>query len=202
MAVAASVSFAAEKTLVFCSEGSPGGFNPSLHSAGTDFDASAQPIYNRLAEFEPGTTKVVPGLAEYVAYTLLVLPGEAFRNAPQVVVEVIVVVPGHADRHCCTKTLPGRKEVTQRIVGAVQAAVVHPVLHGDIAAQQHGRRFASANESPLFLIAKSPPVRTRAESYADSSRTRFARPRSDGGVCRDVNGFSVVEVFSIHGLGL
>jgi dipeptide transport system substrate-binding protein len=55
---------AAAKTLVFCSEGSPGGFNPSLHSAGTDFDASAQPIYNRLVEFEPGTTKVVPGLAE------------------------------------------------------------------------------------------------------------------------------------------
>ena len=52
------------KTLVFCSEGSPGGFNPSLHSAGTDFDASAQPIYNRLTEFKPGTTEVVPGLAE------------------------------------------------------------------------------------------------------------------------------------------
>ncbi len=64
LAVAASTALAADKTLVFCSEGSPGGFNPSLHSAGTDFDASAQPIYNRLAEFEPGTTKVVPGLAE------------------------------------------------------------------------------------------------------------------------------------------
>ena len=58
------VPYVPAKTLVFCSEGSPGGFNPSLHSAGTDFDASAQPIYNRLAEFEPGTTKVVPGLAE------------------------------------------------------------------------------------------------------------------------------------------
>jgi len=64
LTVAASASIAADKTLVFCSEGSPGGFNPSLHSAGTDFDASAQPIYNRLTEFEPGTTKVVPGLAE------------------------------------------------------------------------------------------------------------------------------------------
>ena len=64
LAVTASASLAAGKTLVFCSEGSPGGFNPSLHSAGTDFDASAQPIYNRLTEFEPGTTKVVPGLAE------------------------------------------------------------------------------------------------------------------------------------------
>ncbi|NQV45360.1 MAG: ABC transporter substrate-binding protein [Rhodospirillales bacterium] len=57
-------SGALAKTFVFCSEGSPGGFNPSLHSAGTDFDASSQTIYNRLGEFEPGTTKVVPGLAE------------------------------------------------------------------------------------------------------------------------------------------
>jgi len=62
--VLGTASVAQAKTLVFCSEGSPGGFNPSLHSAGTDFDASAQPIYNRLVEFEPGTTKVVPGLAE------------------------------------------------------------------------------------------------------------------------------------------
>ncbi len=55
---------ASAKTFVFCSEGSPEGFNPSLYSAGTTFDASAQTIYNRLVEFEPGTTKVVPGLAE------------------------------------------------------------------------------------------------------------------------------------------
>ncbi len=52
------------KTLVYCSEGSPEGFNPSLYSAGTTFDASAQAIYNRLVEFEPGTTTLVPGLAE------------------------------------------------------------------------------------------------------------------------------------------
>jgi dipeptide transport system substrate-binding protein len=52
------------KTLVYCSEGSPEGFNPSLYSAGTTFDASAQAIYNRLVEFEPGTTNLVPGLAE------------------------------------------------------------------------------------------------------------------------------------------
>ena len=52
------------KTLVFCSEGSPEGFNPSLYSAGTTFDASSQTIFNRLVQFEAGTTKVVPGLAE------------------------------------------------------------------------------------------------------------------------------------------
>ncbi|MSO93871.1 MAG: ABC transporter substrate-binding protein [Rhodospirillales bacterium] len=33
-------------------------------TAGTTFDASSRPIYNRLAEFERGTTKVTPGLAE------------------------------------------------------------------------------------------------------------------------------------------
>jgi len=68
VAVATMTAFtptsAEAKTLVYCSEGSPEGFNPALYSAGTTFDASAQTIYNRLVEFEPGTTKVVPGLAE------------------------------------------------------------------------------------------------------------------------------------------
>ncbi|MBL8670007.1 MAG: ABC transporter substrate-binding protein [Alphaproteobacteria bacterium] len=52
------------KTLVYCSEGSPEGFNPALYTAGTTFDASSRPIYNRLVEFERGGTTVVPGLAE------------------------------------------------------------------------------------------------------------------------------------------
>ena len=48
-----AVSGAAQaKTLVFCSEGSPEGFNPSLYSAGTTFDASSQTIFNRLVQFE------------------------------------------------------------------------------------------------------------------------------------------------------
>ncbi len=54
----------AAKTLVFCSEGSPEGFNPSLYTAGTTFDASSRAVYNRLVEFERGTTKIVPALAE------------------------------------------------------------------------------------------------------------------------------------------
>jgi dipeptide transport system substrate-binding protein len=52
------------KTFVYCSEGSPEGFNPSLYTAGTTFDASSRPLFNRLIEFEQGTTKVIPGLAE------------------------------------------------------------------------------------------------------------------------------------------
>jgi dipeptide transport system substrate-binding protein len=54
----------AAKTLVFCSEGSPEGFNPQLFTTGTTADASGVPLYNRLVEFELGTTNVVPGLAQ------------------------------------------------------------------------------------------------------------------------------------------
>jgi dipeptide transport system substrate-binding protein len=52
------------KTLVYCSEGSPEGFDPAPYTAGTTFDASSRPIYNRLVEFAKGTTTAGPGLAE------------------------------------------------------------------------------------------------------------------------------------------
>ncbi|GGD27865.1 ABC transporter substrate-binding protein [Aureimonas glaciei] len=57
-------SAASAKTLVYCSEGSPEGFDPGLYTAGTTFDASSKPVYNRLTEFKRGTTEVIPGLAE------------------------------------------------------------------------------------------------------------------------------------------
>lgn len=52
------------KVFVYCSEGSPEGFDPAPYTAGTTFDASAHPIYNRLLEFKSGTTETEPGLAE------------------------------------------------------------------------------------------------------------------------------------------
>jgi len=55
---------ASAKTLVYCSEGSPEGFDTALYTSGTTFDASSKPIYNRLVEFKRGTTEVQPGLAE------------------------------------------------------------------------------------------------------------------------------------------
>ncbi len=51
------------KTLVYCSEGSPENFYPGIQTTGTSFDANSQ-IYSRVVDFERGTTKVVPGLAE------------------------------------------------------------------------------------------------------------------------------------------
>ena len=65
VALTAGLSGAAgAATLVYCSEGSPEGFNPSLYTSGTTFDASSRQIFNRLVEFERGTTKIVPALAE------------------------------------------------------------------------------------------------------------------------------------------
>ncbi|RWU25416.1 ABC transporter substrate-binding protein [Pseudomonas alkylphenolica] len=51
------------KNLVFCSEGSPGGFDTAQYTSSTDNDA-AEPIYNRLVEFERGATAVQPALAK------------------------------------------------------------------------------------------------------------------------------------------
>ncbi len=63
-ALGAGMAGAAQaKTLVFCSEGSPEGFDPGLYTSGTTFDASSKPLFNRLVEFAPGTTDIVPGLA-------------------------------------------------------------------------------------------------------------------------------------------
>lgn len=64
LAALAVSSAVAAKTLVYCSEGSPENFNPQLYTSGTSVDASAVPVYNRLVDFKPGTTELVPSLAE------------------------------------------------------------------------------------------------------------------------------------------
>ncbi|WP_074221486.1 ABC transporter substrate-binding protein [Rhodovulum sp. ES.010] len=80
----------AAQTLVYCSEGSPEGFDPALYTSGTTFDASSHPVFNRLVEFETGTTNVVPGLAEsYEAsedgleYTFKLRQGVKFHSSDQ-----------------------------------------------------------------------------------------------------------------------
>ena len=58
------LSAQAASNLVYCSEGSPAGFDPGLYTAGTDHDAAASTLFNRLADFERGGTKAIPSLAE------------------------------------------------------------------------------------------------------------------------------------------
>ncbi|HEY9104009.1 ABC transporter substrate-binding protein [Chitinimonas sp.] len=82
-----AASTQAAGTLKYCSEGSPAGFDPGQLTAGTDFDASSQPIFNRLVEFERGATNVLPGLAERweispdgLVYTFYLRKGVKFHS--------------------------------------------------------------------------------------------------------------------------
>ncbi len=75
------------KTLVYCSEGSPEGFNPSLYTSGTTFDASSRALFNRLVEFERGSTNIVPALArswtvsdDGLSYTFRLRKGVKFHT--------------------------------------------------------------------------------------------------------------------------
>lgn len=77
------------KVLVYCSEASPEGFDPALFVTGATFDASSQVIYNRLVEYEHGTAKVVPGLAQSwdvsddgLTYTFHLRQGVRFHSTP------------------------------------------------------------------------------------------------------------------------
>ena len=63
LALACSCHVAA-KTLTVCTEANPDGFDYALFHANSTADASSEALYNRLVEFEPGTTRLVPGLAE------------------------------------------------------------------------------------------------------------------------------------------
>jgi dipeptide transport system substrate-binding protein len=58
-----SLSPAAAKTLVFCSEGNPEALNPQIITTTTGMNAS-RPMFNTLVEFIPGSTTIAPGLAE------------------------------------------------------------------------------------------------------------------------------------------
>ncbi len=51
------------KTLVYCSEGSPAGFDSAQYTTGVDFTAATYTIANRLVEFERGGTNIEPSLA-------------------------------------------------------------------------------------------------------------------------------------------
>ncbi len=86
----ASAPFASAATnLVYCSEGSPAGFDPGQYTTGTDFDASAETMFNRLSQFQRGGTAVEPGLAtswdvspDNLIWTFHLRDGVKFHSTP------------------------------------------------------------------------------------------------------------------------
>ncbi|MDX6806461.1 ABC transporter substrate-binding protein [Terrihabitans sp. PJ23] len=67
LAACAALAFSApaawSKTLVFCSEGNPETLSPHMATTTTGMNAT-RPIFNNLVEFTPGTSELVPALAE------------------------------------------------------------------------------------------------------------------------------------------
>lgn len=55
---------ASAKTLVYCSEASPEGFDAALSISGTTYDASARNVSDGLIKIKRGSTELEPGLAE------------------------------------------------------------------------------------------------------------------------------------------
>ncbi|HET7717771.1 MAG TPA: ABC transporter substrate-binding protein [Bauldia sp.] len=85
--IGAFANAAGAKTLTYCAEGSPEGFDPALHTDPATLDASSQAVYNRLVQFKPGTTEIVPALAESWdiskdgrEYTFRLRPGVRFHT--------------------------------------------------------------------------------------------------------------------------
>jgi dipeptide transport system substrate-binding protein len=89
LAVAAVLTWSAAadaKTLVFCSEGNPEALNPQIVTTTTGLNA-ARPMFNQLVEFEPGTTRIRPALAESwsvspdgTEYVIHLRPGVKFQS--------------------------------------------------------------------------------------------------------------------------
>ena len=58
-----ATAIAADKTLIFCSEGDPEHFTPAFNGTSTSFDVTGQ-IYDRLVRFEQDGTQLRPSLAQ------------------------------------------------------------------------------------------------------------------------------------------
>ena len=87
MALGANAGIA--KDFIYCSEGSPEGFDPALYSTNSTWDASAQTVYDGLTRFKLGTSDIEPALAESwdvsgnsLEYTFHLRKGVKFHTTP------------------------------------------------------------------------------------------------------------------------
>ncbi|MDG9927704.1 MULTISPECIES: ABC transporter substrate-binding protein [unclassified Pseudomonas] len=89
LALGAGLPAFAQQSLVVCSEASPEGFDIVQYTAATTADASAETVYERLVQFAPGSTRIVPALAESwevgedgLTYTFNLRRGVKFHETP------------------------------------------------------------------------------------------------------------------------
>ncbi|WP_069861890.1 ABC transporter substrate-binding protein [Pseudomonas citronellolis] len=75
------------QNLVVCTEASPEGFDIVQYTGAVTADAAAETVFSRLVAFRPGTTEVVPALAQRwevspdgLAYTFHLRPGVKFHS--------------------------------------------------------------------------------------------------------------------------
>ena len=61
---AVAMASQAAGTLIYCSEGSPEGFDTAQYTGGNTFDAAGHAMFNRLTQFKKGGTDVEPSLAQ------------------------------------------------------------------------------------------------------------------------------------------
>src|SRR5260364_385007 len=87
--LSSSVATMPDKTLIYCFEASPIGFDVNRSGPIPYHTASAAPLYNRLVELERGGTKLEPGLAEQwdisedgKVYTFHLRRGVKFHTTP------------------------------------------------------------------------------------------------------------------------
>nr|WP_258371573.1 ABC transporter substrate-binding protein [Pseudomonas alcaligenes] len=90
LALCASLpAFAQPQSLVVCSEAAPEGFDIVQYTAASTADATAETVYERLVQFAPGSTRIVPALAESweisadgLSYTFTLRKGVKFHQTP------------------------------------------------------------------------------------------------------------------------
>jgi len=82
-------AFAQPQSLVVCSEASPEGFDIVQYTAASTADATAETVYERLVQFAPGSTRIIPALAESweisadgLSYTFTLRQGVKFHATP------------------------------------------------------------------------------------------------------------------------
>ena len=89
LALCSGLPALAQQSLVVCSEASPEGFDIVQYTAATTADAAAETVYERLVQFAPGSTRIIPALAESweigadgLSYTFTLRKGVKFHSTP------------------------------------------------------------------------------------------------------------------------